>query len=500
MTLFPDHPPRPRLTVFADFVWPRAADAERAGQLSALGRALGVDVAVVHSVVPDPTPLPPALRTEVGQGLFVPQLPPMHDNDRCHFQRTLPARVESLLAVLAAHAPTGCEELLERPELREAFAAARIARAWSAELVVSFDLEAGSLPAFVTAALLGLPRIVVLTAPPPQNSYGQLLSLHLQQADAVVVASDALAGVVRAAGGARLGDRLLVVPGGDLAAPGPRAVVAALLTRPVEVARGPRAALVTAPQHAPASLPRPFVVLGAERTGSNLLVELLAANTGVVCAGELFNPRSIAEDELGWLPGAEASSAMRQLRRADPGGLLDRLQADAAAAGAGLAGWKLLYGHAVIDDRITDAMVARAGLVAIHLRRADRLARCLSMVRAQRSDTWYASASGSAPPPAGPVRLDPQMVATDFVLHELLEARFTALFRHHSVLELDYAELAGQRSAVVERLGAFLGVPLTAVPPHSRKTGGDDPAHAIENLAALRAGFAGTRWSDRFGG
>ncbi len=290
----------------------------------------------------------------------------------------------------------------------------------------------------------------------------------------------------------------------DLAAfaDGARATVAALLARPRAAnapPRGPRAAFTTRPAPpAGATAAQRFVVLGNERTGSNLLVGMLGMRPGVACAGEVFNSRAIDDGVVPWLAGDVRDAELLRLRASDPAALLARLGHDGVAAGAGLVGCKLLYGQGMVDDRIVDAMVGDAGLRVVHLLRADRLARWLSLARARASDEWFAAA-GTRPVRADePMPLDAQATATEFALSELQEQRFRAVFADHAVLELDYADLDQRLAESARRLGTFFGRDLGAMVPRSQKQGSRDTAAAIANFAALRDAFAGTRWASCF--
>jgi LPS sulfotransferase NodH len=504
MTLFPEHPTRPRLAVLSGQAFPEPAEAPWYRQLDALAANLGAEWRMVHTVVPDPRPLDAASRARLGDGLFVPQNPSMHGNDAAHFQQTAAAQRDRLSAALARLVAQPAE-LLATPEFLEAFGFARWIQAFGADLVLSHGLAEGSLPALVAAHLLELPLVVVLDAAVVPTPYVHLLPLHVEQAQLVLVRAPHVREQVLAQCGPEAAPKIVVVPTGELAPPAVQLRIARMLAAPRAAAalrRGPAADFVTRPPVPPRpAAARPFLLLGAERTGSNLLVGMLQQQPGIACAGELFNPRLIAEGNLDWLPGhAVDAAAMMRLRQQDPAALLERLWGDGAAAGARLVGCKLLYGHGTIDDRILDALVAQRDLAVIHLLRADRLRRWLSLARSRATDAWFASsaAAASAARSRGPIELDAQATATEFVLDELFEARYRALFRTHAVLELDYEDLAARLPATGPRLGALLGHELGALVPRSHKTGARELAPAIADLGALRAAFAGTRWAGLF--
>lgn len=92
---------------------------------------------------------------------------------------------------------------------------------------------------------------------------------------------------------------------------------------------------------------RSFVVLGAMRTGSNLLEQSLNAAPGVACHGELFNPAFV-----GYPKGDPPLGLTRDARDDDPLAVLARLR-----SASGLNGFRFFPDHdprvlsAVLDDR-----------------------------------------------------------------------------------------------------------------------------------------------------
>lgn len=502
MSLYPEQPARPRIAVFAHYDFPRADEVALYAALDALAADLGAEYRVFHALVPDPATVAARDRWRFGTGVLAPLFPEVHANDLAHCEATLRARFDALLATMARFSGQSPSELLQRHEVRESFSFARQVRAWHADVVLSWGLDEGALHAFVATALLALPRIVVLPDAFGSHEHGQLLPLHADQAHTIVALGEQVVGDLAA----RLGPARrapVVAPVGSLRTAPVREALARALAAPRDPnapSRGPRAAFV---RHACApapAVPRRFVVLGTERTGSNMLVGMLDGRTGVACAGEVFNARAIAEGELNWLAGeVRRDPELLRLRRDDPAALLARMHREGAAAGASTCGCKLLYLHAAVDDRIADAFAGDGELRVVHLLRADRLQRWLSLVRARRSDVWFAAAGSEAVRDDEVVVLDAAATASEFALDEQLEERFRALFRTHASLELDYDDLVQRLPAVAQRLAAFLGADLGALAPKSRKTGPSDVAGAIANLAELRASFRGTRWAHLFG-
>jgi len=101
---------------------------------------------------------------------------------------------------------------------------------------------------------------------------------------------------------------------------------------------------------------RSFVILGAMRTGSNLLETRLNACEGVACHGEVFNPAFIGDPKRGELFGISMAERDR-----DPGRLLQRLR-DAP----GLNGFRYFLDH---DPRILDEVLRDPACAKIVLTR-----------------------------------------------------------------------------------------------------------------------------------
>lgn len=470
-------------------------------ELDAFATALDAEVRVFHAAMADPSALPPASRARVGTGFFVPQNTRAHANDVEHFRTTMPARFDRLVAALAEATDSSGAGVLVQPEMQAACGFARWIQGWHADLIGAHGLGDGSLVALVAAWLLELPHFLCLDAQSGTDRFASLLPLHVQRANGFVVADEATRRALAARFGDALRDRIAVRDGPD-AALGPRALLARALAmpRPADApALGPTAAFATSPPPPGPGPCRPFVVLGAERTGSNMLVGMLACEPRLACVNEIFNHRLIDAGRLPWLGGHDATDPdLLRLRQADPAALLHRLRAAAATGGAAWAGFKLLYSQAVADDRVVDALAGDPDVAVVHLLRADRLRRWVSLRRARAEDRWYEAAGDPAAAPAahvhGPVSLDVVETITEFAVVELMTARFRALFRRHRVLELDYDDMRRDLAATSRLLSSFFGVDLGPLVPASRKTGEEDLSRVVGNLDQLRRALAGTPW------
>ena len=496
--------------------YPEVAQAAVYAELDELAASLDAEVAVFHSTVGDPRPLPPSLRRRLGDGIFAPQHPMLHSNDVEHFRHTAPQRCDGLMTTLAGLGDRSAAALYVMPEVQAAFSFARWAQGWHADVVCSHGLGEVSFHALVTAHLLQLPRFVFVSDVDVTREFALLLPLHVQQAAAIVPGSRSVAADLVARFGDGLRERIARAASGPDAGPSVRDLALRAFSAPRAAdapARGPQAAFRTrrtsnevagrqlAGSGGDNGGARPFLVLGAERTGSNLLVDMLSRCPGFACANELFNPRLIDKDDLQWLHDPDDRKELLRLRRASPPALLARLLRDGAAAGADHVGFKLIYLQGLVDDRILDHLAGDDRLTIVHLLRGDRLRRWLSITRARETDQWFSlAAPATAAVQTGPMQLDVQATAMDFTLVDLFEGRYRALFERHAVAEVDYDEFTRDLAGAAKRLGALFGRELGEFTPRTVKTGIRDLERGIGNLDELRDAFAHTRWAPLFDG
>jgi LPS sulfotransferase NodH len=488
-------PRRPRLAAGLIHAYPAAELGKFVAVVEEVAGLVGMDLAWFHWAVPDPRTLPADLRARLGGQLAVPTWPGAFRSDEAHFVHTLPehhARVRADLERWATPATSPPREFA----VGMAFSVARWLRAWRADAVLTFFGQTPSLAGAVASSLLEIPHVQWMFD--PKSADVPIWSApELRRWTWFSVPNEGMRELVRVHVGEDVAARTVPRLGGRNEMP----EVAPILRRaiaersPQAPARGPRVAFAVRPQPLPeARRARLFVIVGAERTGSNLLVSLLGGQSGVACAGELFNPRLIREDILPWVPQWPRPGAAEQRWRVeDPARFLDLLRTEGAARGAEWVGCKVLYGHAVLDNRIVDALLADPSTVILHLRRRDHLARYLSLRRAQASDAWV----------SGKVAADERMVvqaadvALDFTQVALFEQRFAATFAGHRVLELTYEDLASDRGGQLERIGAALERSFRPVATDLKKTGHRQACDGVANLEELRAALQGTRW-ERF--
>lgn len=478
---------------------------------------LDAELRVAASETSDPAKADARTKAWLGHGLFCPASDLVQAADIAHFRATQPQRLERLVAELAGFLHKGKDEVLGVFEVRLGVSVARWLQAWAPDVLYSFFGYAGSLWAHIAARLLDVPRVwVTFEAGPDAPEQLLLNSLHAQHADVVVARSSAIAEQL----GRDRSDapRWLDMEVDEWEARLARRVAAILDRRPRAQTRadlGPRAAFTTtsAPSPKP-STAAPFLVAGAERTGSNLLVEMLSSHPRVQAYGELFNTEQIEQGKLDFeLPAGLEIGEILDLRLRSPATCHERLHDAAARLGVTACGFKLLYYHALAENRIVDHLRASSRLRIVHLVREDALARWISQVRAMRSGSWWAAKDETskdetskndaakrdeAKRPPEQLELDPATTLLGLEFNQQLVERFRATFRTTPILELTYERMTADFDGTLERVQRFLGLPAERLVGLSKKTGERDPRRTLANWPALVDAFADTRWRGQF--
>ncbi|MDA1221108.1 MAG: sulfotransferase [Planctomycetota bacterium] len=498
----------PRLAAFHGWRYPVAEELDSYLEVERIAEAAAAEVRFFHADFPDLAEMGSELRARAGRsGFFVPFRDQIHENDFHHFKRTRPDQTAALMVGLAKIANEGEGEVWQHPAVRASFSCARWAQGWGADLVVARGQYEPAVHALLTSVLLGVPMCLHLPWLADDSRFAVLLPAQVETADFIWTGSEQVERVLLE----RFGDSVrhkLVGPGAEGAVLVAR--VQDALSRshdPGRLAFGPQAAF--RPTGAPIAKPletepsevgraKPFVILGSERTGSNLLVGLLGQQPGIVCAGEMFNPRSIEEGTISWIENHEVhvdTDELVHLRGLSPDALCDRLLRDGAELGGDWAGFKLLYYHGLVDDRIVRFLADHPDIRVIHLRRRDRLARWLSFARAEAHDDWFTARRDNVEG-GGPrsFELDPVETVADFEWQPMVEERFAAVFEGRPVLEIDYEDFAADLAGTALRLADFFGREFGEMVPRSRKTGAKSARDGIANYRELLASVRGTVW------
>jgi len=488
----------PRIAVSFGAAHPDPSDQELRVAFEGLVDRCGSEFEVYYNYMPDLLALTRDDRDLVGSGVFVPGL---YDLELAHFRRVAPARTAELLATLGQVLGSDERALLVRYDVRSAFPMARWMQAHGVQVACSHGFRDISVTMCLAAYLLSVPW-VLLDCPARVDGDEPMFRMLLETAAAVVPATaDAVAEVfarhpqrtegwcalpLPVDGGASIGRRLRQLLWERSAAGA--------------IATGAAAACAGEPPDTldSSGLARPFVILGAERTGSNLLVETLAEQSGIGCAGEIFNPRLIAEGECPWLTGELPPDVLQRLRGAHPAAMVRELLREAAETGKVWGGFKLLYFHGIADSRVLRALSDLPDLRIVHQVRANRLQRWLSHCRASASGRWYAVKGEARERRVPALTLNLHDTLYDFVYQQSMENLYRSIFDGREILEVDYEDIVTMPRETLSRLGRFFDFEPSVAEPRSAKTGGGSLRSDIENFDEVARAFEGTRWHGLF--
>ena len=234
----------------------------------------------------------------------------------------------------------------------------------------------------------------------------------------------------------------------------------------------------------PNCAPVAFIILAAERTGTNLLREMLASHPDCLPAGEVFNPNNIKSGNSPELP-ASVWERLREMRDVDPVGFVRELLAGAGTR-CTAAGFKLMYDHARRFPMVLEALEQDRSIRIIHVRRRNLLRRYLSNARALKSGQWLCreEAKRVVVPAISGCLSD---IARDIKRIQDHERAFEARFSNHSVLNLWYEDLSESPTAIGQKAAEFLGLrPDVPLQVRTIKTGSDSLRALLQNYSELK--------------
>ncbi len=241
-----------------------------------------------------------------------------------------------------------------------------------------------------------------------------------------------------------------------------------------------------------------FVIVAAERTGTNLLVGLLNDYDRCFVGNELFNPVNISGDVIPWRDISETDvPALLDLRRTDPITFWKDLCDRSAERGYRTIGFKLLYAHGLAQKDLLEHLVADETIPIIHLTRRNLLRRLVSERQAYATSKWAVSASAPVQPrPAVAITMSDILASIRTI--ETQQVAFDALFAGHPMLKIVYEDFAERPVRVAERAAEFSDLPPPSKPAKIKhgKTGTLNLSQALVDFDALRAKLE--RWASFF--
>ena len=234
---------------------------------------------------------------------------------------------------------------------------------------------------------------------------------------------------------------------------------------------------------------KPFVIVAAARTGTNLLIGMLNDFAGCYVGGEVFNVDYIRDDGIPWRDVADADLVeLLALRKSDPMAFWKALCGLSANRGVQTVGFKLLYGQGEGQRGLLEYFAADKTMPIIHLTRRNLLRRLVSERQAQAVDRWAEPMTAPAGDrPKVVISMDDLVSSVNWI--ETQQALCDSIFAEHPVLRLVYEDLARRPVRTAERVAEFLGLASHANAPTVkwRKTGHENLSDAVVDYEDLLA-------------
>lgn len=272
-----------------------------------------------------------------------------------------------------------------------------------------------------------------------------------------------------------------------------------------------------------------FAILSSARSGSNFLHSMLKSHKNIQAYGEIFNIQS-------------ASSPVLDQLFTDPHKYVEDLLNQKFAPVKKALGFKLFYNQMTAEqvdcefystyyiDREdvseeeleqienkkrqiecnydTDKVKMRvenvwsyfekdANLKILHLKRKNRLKQYLSLCRAWRSNEWSCHTSTKLHTHK-PIRIDFQNCLNYFNKMDQWGKKYHIIFKDNDALEISYESLQQAPQNQLERIQAFLNLPIRKLNSPLLKQRGEPISDAIENYEELKHKFKGTRYEHFF--
>ena len=240
-----------------------------------------------------------------------------------------------------------------------------------------------------------------------------------------------------------------------------------------------------------------FVIVGAARTGSTLLVDLLNAHSQVLAFGELFR----TPEEIGWDVRpfiTYQSPRVIDLYRADPVAFLERSVFRRWPANYAAVGFKLFYYHArqPPQSAVWDHLARDRSIRILHIKRRNLLAQYLSLLIAHKTDVWSTTRSPANPPE--PIRIDVEACRKHFLDVRRSEDECADFFEYHTIRNVYYESLARNDACEMQGIADFLGVRQEPIGSALVRQNKGPVSQTITNYDELKRAFADTRWQEFF--
>lgn len=229
---------------------------------------------------------------------------------------------------------------------------------------------------------------------------------------------------------------------------------------------------------------QPFIILGAGRTGTNLLIQYLRSQPGIVCYNEVFH---LHRPIYGY---AHLDHFLKEsgdrLRKQSAARFLERYILGPRSRKVKAAGFKYIYWHGEGEGwqkNNNAAVLGIAGLKVLHLRRRNKLDQFVSEKVARQQKSWSSEQAAGANNTR--IAVDPEEFKAFVPRITALEEKYEALFGHMPIHSLYYEDLVQKPQDEMDAVFAFLGLEKRAVQTRTNKLITLPKHSLIENYEAL---------------
>lgn len=219
-----------------------------------------------------------------------------------------------------------------------------------------------------------------------------------------------------------------------------------------------------------------FMVLGHARTGSTLLMRLLASHPGVYVEEETF--QKVGRKPIRLILGRIYSSKPRNIKA---------------------AGFKILYTQPLDrkDSKVWDLLTEDSKIHVIHLKRRNVLRIVASRKIALKTGEWTRK-TGSANDRKKLVRIEKEELIKKIEEVSNWEREHAERFKDHPVLDVYYEDLANDRENTMQTVLKFLKLEDAPLATTLRKQNPEHLSKLIENYEELKEEFKGTPYAPWF--
>ena len=233
-----------------------------------------------------------------------------------------------------------------------------------------------------------------------------------------------------------------------------------------------------------------FVIVGAPRTGSTLMVRTLNTINGVICHGELLQDlvRGL-QDGFEPILATEAQRQQRMqrlvtLRNNDPVGFVQR----ALDSHSGVTGMKVLYKAFLNPDwsPVIEYINNREDLRYVHIRRTNGLRRYISESIKNAGGPIHSGVVGRSDK-ATAVHVDIDMFQQSQSIIKQQDESVTACIANRPVLDISYEQLCSSFRKTMSEVCHYLGIEIdvSSIEPALQKVGEKNLRMAVNNYDEL---------------